>query len=349
MFSFYIDSSIHQIGYITEVLKLLDGNLYTNFQSSYEIIKEDYPWISIKYFNSIPDIIEEMIKDKTKILILQDFHYSKFSKLRECGVKFVQIFHGTSDKSYNTNREILKYDLVCLSGSKMLKDFEDKGLNKNNNCIITGNPKADTIFNDVYNRDQEMKKLKLDPNIKNVLYAPTWMDGMGNSSFKKFGLKLPDYFPSEYQLTIKLHPNIYLYKKKLVKALKEKIKNKKNILLLENKKEIYDIVPIMAASDLLITDVSGVSHEYIAFLRPMIFLNNRSIIRFLYGKKRTRIWETGDVVTNIRNLPGVIRKNLIAPYRYREVQMKLLKEIYTFTDGKSAERIAKAVNKLVKS
>ena len=349
MFGFYIDSSIHQIGYITEIIKSLNGTLYTDCESTYEIIADDFPWINIKYLNSIQEIVERMKEDNIKILILQDFHYGSFSKLKDYGVKFVQIFHGTSDKSYNTNREILKYDLVCLSGAKMLKDLEDKGLNKNKNCIITGNPKVDAIFNNIYDRNKEIKKLNLDPTKKNVLYAPTWMDGMGNSSFRKFGIKLSDYFPNEYQLTIKLHPNIYLYKMNLVNKLKEKIKGKKNILLLENKKEIYDIVPIMAASDILITDISGVSHEFIAFLRPMIFLNNRSIIRFLYGKKRTRIWKAGDVVTDIKTLPGVIRKNITKPYRYRDIQIKFLKEIYPYTDGKSSERIVKAIKNLLNS
>ncbi len=346
MFSFYIDSSIHQIGYITGLLRLLKGTLYTDCRSTYEIVREDFPDIRVKYFDSLKDILKDM-ENSTKVLILQDFHYSKFSSLKKNGVKFVQIFHGTSDKSYNTNREILKYDLVCLSGKKMLEDFEKKGLNKNKNCIITGNPKTDEIFRGNYDRNRELEKLGLDPHRKNVLYAPTWMDGMGNSSFKKFGLKLPDYFPSEFQLTIKLHPNLYLYKEKLVEKLKDKIKNKKNILLLENKREIYNIVPILAASDLLITDVSGVSHEFIAFLRPMIFLNNRSIIRILYGKNRTRIWKAGDVISRIEDLPGSIRKNLSNPHLYRDIQIKMLKEIYPYTDGRSVERIAKAVLKLL--
>ncbi len=346
MFGFYIDTSIHQIGYITGLLRYLNGKLYTDCYSTYTIIKEDFPDINVSYFELLEDIIKDM-KNKIKALILQDFHYKKFSELRKYSIKFVQIFHGTSDKSYNTNKEILKYDLVCLSGKKMLEDFERKGLNKNKNCIITGNPKTDPIFNNEYNRNQEITKLGLDPAKKNVLYAPTWLDGMGNSSFKRFGLKIHEYFPSEYQLTIKLHPNIYFYKPRLVELLKEKIKDKKNIVLLENKKRIYDIVPILAASDLLITDVSGVSHEYIAFLRPMIFLNNRNIIRFFYGKKRTRIWQAGDVISDLKDLPGAIRKNISNPYRYRDIQLKMLKEIYPYTDGKSVERIGEAVKKLI--
>jgi len=347
MYGFYIDSSIHQIGYITDLIRYLDGTLYCDCKSTFLIIRDDFPDIKIKFFQSIPAIIDDMLKNKIKVLILQDFHYNIFSKLKEYGVKFVQIFHGTSDKSYNTNREISKYDLVGLSGTKMLQDTEDKGLNKNKNCIITGNPKTDAIFNNKYDRDSEIKKLGFNPSRKSILYAPTWMDKMGNSSFKKFGLKLPDYFPNEYQLTIKLHPNIYLYKPKLVNFLKNKINGRKNIKLLENKRDIYDIVPIMAASNALITDVSGVSHEYIAFLRPMIFLDNRSIIRFLYGKKRTRIWSAGDVVTDIKMLPGIIRKNIVNPHRYSNIQIKLLKEIYPYTDGKSTERIAEAVKRLV--
>ncbi len=346
MYAYYIDASIHQIGYITGLFEKAESVLYTDSETSLKIIKEDFPAIRVKFYPSVKEIIEAIRSDGIKILILQDFHYKMFKILKEDGIKFVQIFHGTSDKTYNINREIVHYGLVCLSGRKMLQDVEKKGLNINKNCRVTGNLKADMIFNGMYNRNKEIEKLGLDPGKKNVLYAPTWMDGMGNSSFKKFGLHLPEYFPEEYQLTIKLHPNLHLYKGKLVKMLKNSIKNNKNILLLEDTKKIYDIIPVMAASDALMTDVSGVSHEYIAFLRPMIFLNNRNILRFFYGRGRMRIWNAGDVVSNLKDLQGTIRRNLEEPDRYVEVQREMLQDIYSYTDGKSAERILNEIKKL---
>jgi CDP-glycerol glycerophosphotransferase (TagB/SpsB family) len=348
LFAFYLDTSIHQIGYIAGLLNKMDNSvLYTDSDASLGILKKNFPEINVKYYSSFNDIINAMKSDGVKVLILQDFHYKKFNPLRDEEVKFVQIFHGTSDKTYNTNKEIVHYDLVCVSGSKMLQDMEKKGLNKNKNCIITGNLKADMVFNKVYDRDREVKNLGLDPGKKNVLYAPTWIDGMGNSSFKKFGLFLHDYFPQEYQLTIKLHPNIYLYKSDLVAKLKENIKGSKNILLLEENIKIYEIIPVLAASDALMTDVSGVSHEYIAFLRPMIFLNNKNLLRYFYGKARLRIWKAGDVVSSLEDLPKTIKNNLDNPNRYKKIQEQILHEIYDYTDGKCAQRIIEAVNALL--
>ena len=347
MYAFFIDISIHQIGYISGLIERLKGTLYTDSKVSLNIIQEDYPSIRVKYFPTIREILKSMLIDGIKVLILQDFHFKKFSSLKEHSIKFVQVFHGTSDKTYNVNREIIHYDLVCLSGSKMLKDTERRGLNKRKNCIITGNLKADMIFNKRYDRDLEIKKLGFDPKKKNILYAPTWIDGMGNSSFKKFGLNLPEYFPEEYQLTIKLHPNIYHYNTDLVRHLRNKVKERGHIHLLEEKRKIYDIVPVMAAADALMTDVSGVSHEYIAFLRPMIFLDNQNILRFFYGKERKRIWATGDKVKRIKELPKIVRQNIENPLRYREIQERFLKEIYDFTDGKTIERITEAVKALL--
>lgn len=346
MYAFYIDPSIHQIGYITELMSRLQAILYTDSKTSFDIMQHDFPEITVRYFPSLRDIIEDIESNRIRVIVLQDFHYKKFISLKKKGVKFVQVFHGTSDKTYNLNREIVRYDLVCLSSSKMIKDIQRKGLNKNRNCIVTGNLKTDMIFNNRYSLEQEKKRLGLDPFKKAVLYAPTWMDGMGNSSFKKFGMRLPIYFPQKHQLIIKLHPNLHLYKEKLVRRLKENIGKRKNILFFEKNEQIYDIVPIMAASDLLITDVSGVSHEYIAFLRPMIFLNNRSLLRCLYGKNRKRIWKAGDVVHNIEELPRVIEQNLKDPSRYRAVQKEILEEIYELRDGKSVDRIIKAIRSL---
>jgi CDP-glycerol glycerophosphotransferase (TagB/SpsB family) len=346
VYGFYINTSIHQLGYITDLIHRLDGLLYTDSEQTFKIIRKDFPGIRVKLLRSIQEIVESMKADGIRCLILQDFHYKKFRELKETGVRFVQIFHGTSDKTYNLNNEILYYDLVCLSGKKMLEDVERRGLNRNKNCVVTGNPKMDMVFKKIHDRDTEIIKLGLNPGLKNVLYAPTWMDGMGNSSFRKFGIKLPDYFPGEYQLTIKLHPNIHLYQKELVEKLRMKIQGKKNMLLIEKSRELYDIVPVLAASDLLITDVSGVSHEYIGFLRPMIFLDNRSILRFFYGKGRKRIWKAGDVVKKLRDLPETIRKNIEYPDRYRKVQESMLEEIYTYTDGKAVARIIEAVKSI---
>lgn len=345
MFGFYINGSIHQIGFITDLLDKLHGSLYTDSETSFRIIQRDFSSIRVYFLPTLAEIIEAMKKDGIRVLILQDFHYKKFVKLRRDGVKFVQIFHGTSDKTYNLNRESKQYDLVCLAGRSMLEDFNRKRLNKNENCIITGNLKADRIFKKTYSRDAEIKRLGLDPKKKTVLYAPTWMDGMGNSSFRKFGLRMPDHFPDDYQLIIKLHPNLHTYRQELVYRLKGKIDE--NILLLENSDIIYDIVPIMAAADLLITDVSGVSYEYIAFLRPMIFLNNRSFLRFLYGSRRKKIWAAGDVVSRLEDLPAVIRTNIENPGRYRGVQEKIVTDTYTFTDGKTAQRIITALKSLL--
>jgi CDP-glycerol glycerophosphotransferase (TagB/SpsB family) len=348
MYGFYIDGSIHQIGFITDLLEKLHGKLFTDSESSFTIIQRDFPSISVLFLHDMNAIIQAMRNEGIRVLILQDFHYKKFMKLKQDGVKFVQIFHGTSDKTYNLNRESRYYDLVCLTGRSMLEDFNRKGLNKHGNCVVTGNLKADRIFKKQYNRDDEIHKLGFDPNKKTVLYAPTWMDGMGNSSFRKFGIALPDYFPDEFQLIIKLHPNLHLYRTELVNRLILNIVHKKNILLLEQSAMIYDIVPVMAAADLLITDVSGVSYEYIAFLRPIIFLNNRSPLRFLYGSRRKKIWVAGDVVSSLDALPETIRQNIENPQRYKNIQERIVKDTYAFTDGKTADRITGLVQKLIR-
>ena len=80
----------------------------------------------------------------------------------------------------------------------------------------------------------------------------------------------------------------------------------------------------------------------------MIFLNNQNILRILYGKRRKRIWKTGDVVKNIVDLPRIIKLNVENPNRYKEMQEIVLNEIYEFKDGKSAERIISAIKGLLK-
>ena len=96
MFAFFIDISIHQIGYISGLIERLKGTLYTDSKVSEHIIQEDYPSVQVKYFPTVSEILKSMLSDGIKVLILQDFHYKKFSSLKKYNVKFVQVFHGTA-------------------------------------------------------------------------------------------------------------------------------------------------------------------------------------------------------------------------------------------------------------
>lgn len=207
---------------------------------------------------------------------------------------------------------------------------------------VVGYPKADRVFAGKLDKGAELKKYHLDSNKPTVLYAPTWNDRMGNTSIPKFGLEVIDGVPDDINLVIKLHPNTLRYDKKHYPNLKAAAAQKANIVFIDFS---ADIIPVMAMADLLIGDISSVTHEFIAFQRPLVFLD--SGFHLFNRKERTWIWQAGDVVRKRGQVWSTVLDRLAHPEVFVEKRKEIMEQIYYKPDGNAAKRTAAAIKKLI--
>lgn len=339
--AYYLDSSIQEIPSVTCIAQTAGGIIYTDSIESYNFIREDYPQLEVRYLESKKMIKEVLQEAGVKVIVYPDYHIRFFKELS--GVKHVQVFHGTSDKTYDFHREILEYDLFFIPGEEAFKRYKRKNLLKKGNGILIGYPKLDRIFRGDLSREEELLKLGMDPGRKTVLYAPTWRDRAFNSSWNKFRVTVVEDIPEEINLIIKLHPNLKRCNPDEVDEYSFLVKKRKNTLLLDL---TPDIVPIMAASDLLISDVSAVTREYLAFRRPFVFLSNKP--RWLWNRKKISLWECGEVVTRRKQLWPAVRRALEEPQRYmNKIEKHFLATFYK-PDGKASLRAAEAIFNLIR-
>ncbi len=338
--AYYIDYSIQEIPSISCIASETGGTIYTDSALTFNNLNKYHPNLKFVYYKTIADIRNQMKTSGVRVIIYPDYHIRHFKDLE--GVRHVQVFHGTSDKVYDYRRDVLEYDLFFIPGEHALERYRKKGLLKKNNGVIIGYPKLDRVFRGELSRNDELAKLRMNPNKKTVLYAPTWVDRASNSSWKKFHSTLITDKPDNINLIVKLHPNLIRYRKNEVEEMRKQLQPHKDTLLIDKSP---DIVPVMAASDVLLSDVSAVTREYLAFKRPFIFLSNKP--KWFWSKQKTTLWECGKVVTNPDRLWVAILQTLKNPEEYMDRIISHLQKTFYKPDGYAASRAKEAILNLL--
>ena len=196
-----------------------------------------------------------------------------------------------------------------------------------------------------YHHYQKNKKLydqiffqtrpSIDTNRPSLLYAPTWKDydrltSLHDNIFPCL-LALSKY----YNVMIKLHPNTFTKNVCIKIKLQEFQQNNKNIILLDN---IPLIFPILDFCSALLCDFSSIGYDFLAFDKPLFFLNPH--------KQITSLMQCGHVITE--------KEIMIAPQllQKKDPFAKARKHLYAKTFGKkqlSASFIKNRISNFLKS
>ena len=239
------------------------------------------------------------------------------------GIK-VQIFHGMDDEVkgfYNINGQ---FDLYCTHGRESTARFKQLAQKyKYFTVKETGWPKLDTLFTKINiknSKENLIEKIGFDPYKPILLYAPTFPPKYtsANELFAEI-TKLKD----KYQWLIKFHT-----------LMDEKVQNKYRELVSGSFKIIDEnnILPCFIISDILITDTSSVAYEFLPLDRPII--TYKAIART----------DKGINIIDAKDLHGAITRSLLDSTEFSGNRQFYLDEIHFYTDGKSSERVIKAIN-----
>ncbi len=339
MFAYYVNNSIHQIPSFIYIAKVLGGIVLTTGRDSIKILQQEYPDVAAEYHPTLLALHHRLSELHPEAIIQPD--YTKDFLNVGFDTAHVQVFHGTSDKTYNYSSQVRKYDFLLLPGARTYKIMQAAGLLTEGKYAVVGYPKADRVFKGEFNRDLAVGSLGLDPGRPTVLYAPTWQDAKFNTSLPRYGREVLSQVPEAYNLIVKLHPNTKRYDLKNYLMVKRISENNPRIKLLDFH---HDVMPIMAASDLLIADISTVSHEFLCFDRPLVFLDPRLLsIR----KDKVWVWKCGSVVKRKGEVWSTVEKALAEPEAYAEKRKAVREEIFYKPDGHAAERAAEAIRDFV--
>jgi hypothetical protein len=183
--------------------------------------------------------------------------------------------HGNSDKGASTfYMEALKKEEAALVYGKQMIDFlKRKGVfDQLKGHVITGNFRYQFYLDNrsFYDAlaEQEISR-RLPKAEKTLLYAPTWQDYEKSSSFFDAVKPIIEKLPSEHNLIVKLHPNLILQDEFKVEEILGKYEDRSNILFLTDFTPIYALLNLV---DVYIGDKSSVGYDFLAFDKPMFFL-----------------------------------------------------------------------------
>ncbi len=254
----------------------------------------------------------------------------------------VHTFHGVSFKGRAYTYKVLDYDRLFIVGPYMLRRFVEKGILREEDPRIlkVGMPKLDPLVDGTWTKEKARAFLGLEGEGFVALYAPTWGAA---SSLELYGDLVVDVVLNlGGELIVKLHDHS-LRKERWQRKLSEW--ESRGVCVYKG----VDIVPAMAVSDVLITDLSSVANEYLLLNRPIVYLFVPSYHRrYKDTADEAMLFRTGPLVE--RPDPSALGKVLVEslehPEAYEEERL-YLKELLFYNPGRATEVAVSYIRELL--
>lgn len=234
------------------------------------------PVNSVYDFFTLTDLIES---NNYKVVLYVNNSFTNFQAMAAKRAFHVHLNHGESDKMSMTSRQMYAYDVVAVAG-QAAKDRLKNALivSDENKEVVIGRPQLDLL----------QKPLEVNAGRKVLAYAPTWEGDQEANNYSSVDV----YGEQIVSAMLKVANTTVLYKPhpKVTTSSNSQIANahKKILALLEsaNSKDpnakhklvTGDPMPVLQVADLLVSDVSAVTIDYL-YLKPqgaMLMCDRRS-------------------------------------------------------------------------
>ena len=298
------------------------------------------PVNSVYDFFTLTDLIDA---NNYKVVLYVNNSFTNFQAMAAKKAFHVHLNHGESDKMSMTSRQMYAYDVVAVAG-QAAKDRLKNALivSDENKEVIIGRPQLDLL----------QKPLEIVEGRKILTYAPTWegdQEANNYSSVDVYGEKIVAAMLKVPNSTVfyKPHPKVTTSPKSHM------IKSHKAILALldnanskdSNAKHRFvsgDPMPVLQVSDLLVSDVSAVTIDYL-YLKPQgaMLMCDRLSNKDLF----TQVAPVSKAVTNITNLNIGNIEQIISDHVSGKVDRSSYDEMrnYYFGDTKPGSSIARFI------
>ena len=298
------------------------------------------PVNSVYDFFTLTDLIDA---NNYKVVLYVNNSFTNFQAMAAKKAFHVHLNHGESDKMSMTSRQMYAYDVVAVAG-QAAKDRLRNALivSDENKEVIIGRPQLDLL----------QKPLEIVEGRKILTYAPTWegdQEANNYSSVDVYGEKIVAAMLKVPNSTVfyKPHPKVTTSPKSHM------IKSHKAILALldnanskdTNAKHRFvsgDPMPVLQVSDLLVSDVSAVTIDYL-YLKPQgaMLMCDRLSNKDLFSQ----VAPVSKAVTNITNLNIGNIEQIISDHVSGKVDRSSYDEMrnYYFGDTKPGSSIARFI------
>jgi hypothetical protein len=261
--------------------------------------------------------------------------------LPRSATRVVEIFHGLSFRNLSVREENAGKDAYFLVGPYMRRAFTERGLLEGDDDprgVSVGFPKTDALLDGSLDREAIVAREGLSCERPVVLYAPT---GAKHNSLETMGEDVLRRLKESaaFDVLIKLHDHP-----------KHKIDWRSRLAPLEDEHlrvaHSPDVVELMFASDLLLSDASSVSNEYSLLDRPMAFLDVPELIAHAAARENSALdletWgrRCGDVVERPEDAVAALERALAEPERHGDVRRAMAADLFYNPGGATGAAVS---------
>lgn len=284
---------------------------------------------------------EELVAFDPQVIVACDSHLAGLKGLMPDAVT-VQTRHGMGSKGH---APLLAQtcDYLCLSHANQERFFTERGARPARGFWPIGYLQLDPLLNG----SLPAIALPGKAGAPVVLFAPTIGDSvsaLGMLGDDPVAALRPD--PEAFTLVIKAHPETAMRHPGWWKALSASAARHPNTVLVND--AAADIMPFVAACDLMVTDVSSVMFFAVAIDRPLVLLSNPARHdhpdRFDPEGPEWRWRSVGEEVEDGADVATAITRALADHTRHSDMRRACRDDMLgDLTDGRAGERLAQRI------
>jgi hypothetical protein len=260
---------------------------------------------------------------KADLALCPGFHYRRGrARLR------VQMFHGVSFKNYAVSDDLAAFQRWMVIGEYHRRKLVRAGIAAEDDprVLRVGMPKTDALLGSRAAGKELVVELGLDPALPTVAYAPT-RSGSAGSSLEGFGLDALDALRAlPINVLVKLHDRSdRRFRAELTRDYAAEIEARHRGGRVRVVRE-HDVVPVLLAADVLLSDLSSVANEFLLRDAPVLYLETPQHEAKLRSSAQRRFgdadeasfeWmrEAGDVVRAADAVVPAVERALSDPSR----------------------------------
>jgi hypothetical protein len=324
----------HYLDHLAPLCCLLRIPLFVTEEEIASLARMFYPGLQVECIEPLvlPEklihIVDLLFVCTPKILVEEVFFLTQ--KVYQKQIHTVWCPHGNSDKGHLcTHMEALYQEEAALVyGQKMVDFLQQKNVFAQLKEVV----KVSNFRHQYYLEHQKFYDSlflqKVAKNEKVVLYAPTWKDAEGSSSFYEATEHLVKQLPVNWTLIIKPHPNLARQDEIGYDRFISQYSSFPRVIFLERFPPIY---ALLANIDVYIGDFSSIGYDFLTFNKPMFFLNSSG--RDAKSDLGLYLYQCGIEISKkeYSSIYEIIRKSLVKD----EETFSLLREtVYQYTFGK---------------
>lgn len=259
----------------------------------------------------------------------------------------VHIFHGVGGKAWNISEKARAYDRLFLVSEFDRRRFIDAGIFPEGSPAleVIGMPKTDCLVDGSLRRDEILRAFRLPPERPAIAYVPTWQE---TSSLYTMGRELmATLADGPWSVIVKLHDNCY--RSELSGGVDwegelSSMGQRANVRVIRQP----DVSPVLAAADMLISDLSSASLEYLLLDRPVIVADAPELFA-RYARDEVSTWQRqlGPLLRDPKDVTALVRRVLERPGDYGDVRRTVASKIF-HDPGYATDRAVASLYRLLR-